>query len=150
VDITLGLHLLGQEAVAAGAPPRRPHWAVGTMPVSDEEHVATARDMRARGARFVTGLDMGMTHARFDASAANARAFVRWLGYTPWQALAASTLESAESLRLGGLVGSLRPGLVADMLTVAGDPADDIAAFGEVLDVVQSGRFVKRAGRALV
>jgi len=44
----------------------------------------TARDMRRRGVRFTTGLDMGMAHAPFDRSAANARAFVQWLGYTPW------------------------------------------------------------------
>ena len=91
-----------------------------------------------------------MAHARFDASAANARAFVLWLGFSPWQALAASTIESAEALRLGGEVGALRAGLVADMMAVAGDPAVDIAGLADVTDVIQAGRPVKLAGRALV
>lgn len=150
VDITVGLHLLGQEAVAAGAPPRTPHWAVAGTPISDEEHLDTARSMRARGVRFVTGLDMGMTHARFDASSANARAFVRWLGYSPWQAIRASTAESAASLRLGGVVGALAPGLAADLLAVAGDPAADITALADATSVVLAGRPVKLAGRVLV
>lgn len=150
VDITFGLFLLAHEAVAAGAPPRAPHWAVAAAPPSDEEHLDTARDMRARGVRFVTGLDMGMTHARFDASAANARAFVTWLGYSPWEAIHASTLESAEALRLGGVTGALRPGLIADMMSVAGDPGRDIAALGTAVDVIQAARPVKLGGRALV
>jgi imidazolonepropionase-like amidohydrolase len=150
VDITVGLLLLGREAVNAGAPPRLPHWAVAATPVAEDEHLETARDMRARGVRFAVGLDMGMTYARFDASSATARAFVTWLGYSAWQAIRASTAESAEALGLGGLVGTLRPGLVADLMSVAGDPARDIAALGAAVDVVQAGRPVKLGGRALV
>jgi imidazolonepropionase-like amidohydrolase len=149
-DVTWGLHLLGQEAVEAGATALRPHWSVAAHPVSVEEHLDTARDMRARGVRFITGLDMGMAHARFDASSANARAFVKWLGYTPWQAIAASTRDTAEAMRLGGEIGALRPGLIADLVSVTGDPALDIAALGTAVDVVQAGRPVKLGGRALV
>ena len=141
---------MAQEAVEAGASPPRPHWSVAAHPVSVEEHLDTVRDMRARGVRFVTGLDMGMAHARFDASAANARAFVKWLDYTPWQALAASTRDTAEAMRLGGEVGAIRPGLVADLVSLAGDPAVDIAALGTAVDVIQAGRPVKLQGRVLV
>lgn len=149
-DVTWGLHLLGDEAVAQGAAPARPHWSVAARPVTVEEHLETARDMRQKGVRFNTGLDMGMAHARFDASSANARAFVKWLGYSPWQAIAASTRETAESMRLGGEIGAIRPGLVADLMTVMGDPAADIGALGHCVDVVQAGRAVKLHGQALV
>jgi imidazolonepropionase-like amidohydrolase len=151
VDVTFGHHLLGLEAVECGqAAPAPAHWSVAAAPVPMEEHLAVTRDMRARGVRFTTGLDMGMAHARFDASAANARAFAKWLGYTPWQALAAATVDSAEALRLGREVGALRPGLAADLLAVAGDPARDLACLADARDVVLTGRPVKRAGRALV
>jgi imidazolonepropionase-like amidohydrolase len=150
VDVTFGLLILGREAAAAGAPARTPHWAVAATPVSDEEHLETARDMRRRGVRFCTGLDMGMAHCRFDASSANARAFVKLLGYSPWEALRASTADSAESLGLGREVGAIRPGLAADLMTVAGDPAADIAALGPAIDVIQAGRPVKLGGRVLV
>jgi imidazolonepropionase-like amidohydrolase len=150
VDVTFGLHLLGHEAVAAGAPPPKPHWSVSASPVTMEEHVEVTRDMRARGVRFITGLDMGMAHARFDASSANARSFVKWFDYSPWQALAVSTIESAEAMRLGHEVGAIRPGFVADLMSVAGDPAEDIAVLGDAVDVIQAGRPVKLAGRSLV
>jgi imidazolonepropionase-like amidohydrolase len=150
VDVTFGLHLLGHEAVEAGAPPPKPHWSVSAAPVSMEEHVEVTRDMRARGVRFINGLDMGMAHARFDASSANARAFVKWFDYTPWQALAASTVESAEAMRLGHETGAIRPGFAADLMSVAGDPAVDIAALGHSVDVIKAGRPVKLGGRPLV
>lgn len=150
VDVTFGLHLLVEEAVAGGASPARPHWSVAAAPVPVEEHIEVARDMRARGVRFITGLDMGMAHARFDASSANARAFVRWFGYTPWEALAASTVESADALRLGGELGAIRPGLAADLVSVAGDPAEDITRLAVAVDVVLGGRPVKLGGRPLV
>jgi imidazolonepropionase-like amidohydrolase len=150
VDVTFGLHLLGHEAVEAGAPPPKPHWSVAAAPVSMEEHVEVTRDMRSRGVRFINGLDMGMAHARFDASSANARAFVKWFDYTPWQALAASTVESAEAMRLGRETGAIRPGLAADLMSVAGDPAADIARLGDAVDVVLAGRPVKLGRRPLV
>jgi imidazolonepropionase-like amidohydrolase len=150
VDVTFGLGLLAQEAVEAGAPAPRPHWSVSAAPVSMEEHVEVTREMRARGVRFITGLDMGMAHARFDASSANARAFVKWFGYSPWQALAVSTIDSADAMRLGHEVGAIRPGYVADLMAVVGDPAVDIAALGDALDVIQAGRPVKLGRRALV
>jgi imidazolonepropionase-like amidohydrolase len=150
VDVTFGLHLLGHEAVEAGAPPPKPHWSVAAAPVSMEEHVEVTRDMRSRGVRFINGLDMGMAHARFDASSANARAFVKWFDYTPWQAMAASTVESAESMRLGTETGAIRPGLLADLMSVAGDPAADIARLGDAVDVVLAGRPVKLGRRPLV
>jgi imidazolonepropionase-like amidohydrolase len=108
------------------------------------------RDMRGRGVRFITGLDMGMAHARFDASSANARAFVKWFDFSSWQALAVSTLGSAEAMRLGHEIGAIRPGHAADLMSVAGDPAVDIAALGEAVDVVQAGRPVKLGRRPLV
>ena len=150
VDITFGLHLLGHEAVEAGAPPPKPHWSVAAAPVSMEEHVEVTRDMRHRGVRFINGLDMGMAHARFDASSANARAFVKWFDYSPWQAVAASTVESAEAMRLGHETGAIRPGLAADLMSVAGDPSVDIAALGHAVDVILTGRPVKLGGRPLV
>jgi imidazolonepropionase-like amidohydrolase len=150
VDVTFGLLILGREAAAAGAPARTPHWAVATRPVTDEEHLETARDMRRHGVRFCTGLDMGMAHCRFDASSANARAFVKLLGYSPWEALRASTADSAESLGLGHEVGAIRPGLAADLVSVAGDPAVDVATLASAIDVIQAGRPVKLADRVLV
>jgi imidazolonepropionase-like amidohydrolase len=47
-------------------------------------------------------------------------------------------------------VGAIRPGLVADLVAVEGDPTEDLARLRRVRDVIQGGRAVVRAGRALV
>jgi imidazolonepropionase-like amidohydrolase len=83
-------------------------------------------------------------------SAANAWSFVDLLGFTNWEALAASTVDTAESLRIGSETGAIQAGLSADLLAVAGDPADDIEDLFKPTDVVVQGRLVKRDGRALV
>lgn len=150
-DPTTGHILLGDVRIKAGeVPPRVPHWAVSAKTVPEEEHGAILRDMRNRGVRFVTGLDMGMAHGEFDLSAANAWSFVELLGFTNWEALAASTVDTAESLRIGTETGAIRSGLSADLMAVSGDPAANIKDLFNCMDVVVAGRMVKRDGRALV
>ena len=150
VDVTFGHMLVGVEREKAGASSHRPHWSVAATPVTNEEHVTVTRDMRAKGVRFITGLDMGMSTAPFDGSANNARSFVAYLGYTPWEAIRASTLDSATALGLGSFTGSLKPGMSADLMSVRGDPAKEIATLGDCVDVVLEGKPVKLGGKSLV
>ncbi len=48
-------------------------------------------------------------------------------GLTPMQAIVATTKTAAECSRIGGQVGTLEPGKLADLLVVDGDPLADIA-----------------------
>tara|TARA_B110000438_G_scaffold215431_1_gene207777 strand:- start:178 stop:981 length:804 start_codon:yes stop_codon:yes gene_type:complete len=150
VDPTIGLSVLGTEARAAGAPQRQLHWGVSAARPSPEQTIEVLKDMRDKGVRYTTGLDMGMAYADYDKSAYNAISFVELLGYTPWEAIAASTSVTAEALRVNGTVGSLRSGMIADMMSVAGDPSEDIRALAISTDVVKGGVPVKLGGRALV
>jgi imidazolonepropionase-like amidohydrolase len=150
VDPTYGHHLIGVEMREEGAELKPPHPLVAASPVTDHDNIESARRMREMGVRFITGLDMGMATAPFHRSGSNARAFVISLGYTEWEAIEASTKTTAEALRLGREIGSLEPGKVADMLSVEGDPAIDIANLERPMDVIQSGVPVKRGGAALV
>lgn len=150
-DPTTGHIMIGDVRIAAGdVPPRVPHWAVSATTVPEQEHCEVLQDMRARGVRFVTGLDMGMAHGEFDMSAANAWSFVDLLGFTNWEAMAASTVDTAESLRLGSETGAIKTGLSADLMAVSGDPSNDIQDLFDCTDVVMAGRLIKRDGRALV
>ena len=151
VDPTFGHHLLGKEAVAAGlAPPRVPHPLVAASPITEEDHIARAREMHDMGVRFTTGLDMGMAHADFARSASNSRAFVKHLGFSAWEAIAAATKDTAAALRLDSQIGTLEPGKVADLVSMAGDPAGDIENLERSVDVIQAGTPVKLGGAALV
>ncbi|WP_420455936.1 amidohydrolase family protein [Rubrivirga sp.] len=57
--------------------------------------------------------------------------------------LRAATSGNARMLRLEGRIGSVRPGMLADLVAVEGDPSADVAALRRVRLVVQGGRVVR-------
>jgi imidazolonepropionase-like amidohydrolase len=65
-------------------------------------------------------------------------------GQDPMQAIISATSLSAESLGLGGSIGSIAPGYEADLIAVDGDPLRDITALERVSFVMKSGTAVKR------
>ena len=50
---------------------------------------------------------------------------------------------AAEALGLGGETGRIAPGLAADLLVVAGNPAERIQALGDVRMVLARGRVAR-------
>ena len=60
-------------------------------------------------------------------------------GLSPAEALGSATALAADALGLGGVVGRLAPGQVADVLVVGGDPLADITDLGDTRMVVRAG-----------
>ena len=58
--------------------------------------------------------------------------FVRDLGLTPLQAIQCATQTNAFALRLGGKVGEIAVGKLADVIVVNGDPSQDVTMLGEL------------------
>ncbi len=151
VDPTLGHILLGEEErERIGAPPLAPHRMVSANTPTVEDHTETLRAMDRAGVRFMAGFDMGMQHSPHDKSCANAWAFHEWLGWDEWRAIRTVTAVTAEALSIDDVVGSLTPGLEADMAAFQGDPARNIRDLDIADSVIQAGRLVKLHGRALV
>ena len=65
-------------------------------------------------------------------------------GQSPMDAIAGATSLAAESLRLQDTIGSIAPGLEADIVAVDGDPLQDIAAVRRVAFVMKGGKVYKR------
>lgn len=63
-------------------------------------------------------------------------------GMTPMEAIVASTAHAAVALELDDRIGTLAPGMVADVLVVDGDPLRSISDIASVLAVVKSGVIV--------
>jgi imidazolonepropionase-like amidohydrolase len=61
---------------------------------------------------------------------------------TPARALLSATRWAAELLGLDRELGSLAPGLAADVVAVHGDPTADIHAMESVAFVMRAGRVV--------
>ncbi|HEY1764615.1 MAG TPA: amidohydrolase family protein, partial [Opitutaceae bacterium] len=60
-------------------------------------------------------------------------------GLTPWQALQVATLNGAKLLGVEKEVGTVEQGKAADLLVVAGNPLEDIAALRKVETVSKDG-----------
>ena len=142
VNPTIGLGLLAAEARARGDAPSRRNPAMRGNAPPREQGLEIIRDMHARGVRFTSGLDMGMAYADFNRAPAEAWAFVEQIGLTPWQAIRLMTSQSAEALRIGGEVGAIARGKIADLAAFAGDPGVDIRALDRPMYVVREGELV--------
>jgi imidazolonepropionase-like amidohydrolase len=63
-------------------------------------------------------------------------------GMPPAQVLVAATGGNARILGLDSTVGAVKPGLLADLVAVAGDPTRDMAAVRAVRLVIKGGVLV--------
>lgn len=64
-------------------------------------------------------------------------------GQQPMDAIVTATSRSAESLHLGNQIGTIAPGMEADMIAIDGNPLQDITAVRRVTFVMKSGKVFK-------
>ena len=64
-------------------------------------------------------------------------------GQSPMAALTSATSLTAESMRLGDQIGTIAPGMQADIIAVKGDPTRDITALRDVMFVMKGGTVFK-------
>jgi len=89
------------------------------------------------------------TDATAGAHGQNYREFivrVRDGGQDPMQALISVTSLSAESLRLGNEIGSIAPGMQADIVAFDGNPLQDVTAAGRAVFVMKGGKVYENLG----
>src|SRR5216117_1236677 len=97
--------------------------------------------LRTHGLKMVMGTD-----ANAGAHGRNARETIERVrfGQKPMEALIDLTSHGAESMNLQNLIGSITPGLEADLVAVDGDPLTDITALERVRFVMKAGKLYKR------
>jgi imidazolonepropionase-like amidohydrolase len=62
---------------------------------------------------------------------------------SPLDAITSATSLGAEAIKMGDQIGSIAPGMQADMIAVQGDPTKDITALRRVMFVMKGGRVYK-------
>ena len=105
-------------------------------------HVASFRRAHQAGARIAAGADSG-TPLNFHGSLLPELELMVKYGMTPLEAIHSATSVAADALGLTGETGRLMEGYAADLLAVAGEPAERIGALDEVRLVLARGAIIK-------
>lgn len=81
----------------------------------------------AAGVKFVVGTDTGFAMTPYgEFHATELELLMKYAGLSELEAIQAGTWNAGIVLNLEGEVGAVAPGLLADLLVVAGDPSEDI------------------------
>ncbi|KAK9415579.1 hypothetical protein SUNI508_10419 [Seiridium unicorne] len=101
--------------------------------------VDNLRKMREIGIRLVTGTDSGIGLCRFERYA-DGLTVLADVGYTSREIIAASTEAAAEVCGLERETVRLEAGFAADLAAFAGNPLENVTAYGEPRFVMALGR----------
>lgn len=104
---------------------------------------AWARALVEAGVPVAVASDAGVRFTRFRDFTDTLRCATDVLGRGPAEAVASVTGHAARAIGLGDELGSVAPGMVADLTVLQGGTAD---RFGRVAEVLRDGRTVVRDG----
>ncbi len=116
-----------------------------------EAAIDTLKKMKARGIRICIGGDYGFAWTPQGTNAKDLGTFVDLLGFTPMEAIQAATKHGGAIMNMGGELGQIREGFLADLLLVDGDPLRDVRILEDkdrILAIMKDGRFHKAPDRA--
>lgn len=111
-------------------------------------HDLVRRAVKTRGLKIVFGTD-----AVAGAHGRNAEEFINRVrdgGVDPMAAMVSANSLGAEALGMADQIGSIAPGLQADIIALNGDPLKDITAVRRVVFVMKGGIVYKNAPRRVV
>lgn len=117
-----------------------------------EQNQKVYGEMRRRGIRVLPGGDYGFPWNPTGENARDLKLFVDVLGYTPTETLVAATRLGAQLMDMGAELGQIKPGFLADLLLVDGDPLADIGILQQadrLLAIMQDGKFHKQPSPAV-
>ncbi len=137
-------YLLNKEKYL-GTPGYTPEGFAAMEKVLSLNHELVKRASNTPGLKIVFGTD-----AVAGAHGRNAEEFidrVRDAGVDPMTAMVSANSLAAEALGMANQIGSVAPGLEADIIAIDGDPLKDITAVRRVVFVMKGGVVYRNDGR---
>jgi imidazolonepropionase-like amidohydrolase len=108
--------------------------------------VETMKKMHRRGIRVLIGGDYGFAWTPQGTNAKDLEYFVDMIGMSPMEAIMAATRYGGQIMGMGEELGQIKPGFLADMLLVDGDPLANVRILQEknrLLAIMKDGKFYK-------
>ena len=105
------------------------------------------RAMHKRGIRVLPGGDYGFAFTPHCQNARDLEFFVKYLGFTPMEAIRATTLYGGQIMMRPKELGLVKDGFLADLLLVDGDPLANLSILRDpkrLLAVMKDGVFAKQ------
>jgi len=104
------------------------------------------RAMHKRGIRILPGGDYGFAMTPHCQNARDLEFFVKYLGFTPMEAIRSATLYGGQIMMKPNELGVVKDGYLADLLLVDGDPLANLSILRDpkrILAVMKDGVFAK-------
>jgi imidazolonepropionase-like amidohydrolase len=111
-----------------------------------EAAIVSLAKMHKRGIRVLPGGDYGFAFTPHCQNARDLEFFVKYLGFTPMEAIRSTTLYGGQIMMRPDELGAIREGYLADLLLVDGDPLANLSILRDpkrLLAVMKDGAFVK-------
>ena len=105
------------------------------------------RAMHKRGIRILPGGDYGFAMTPHCQNARDLEFFVKYLGFTPMEAIRSATLYGGQIMMKPDELGIVKEGFLADLLLVDGDPLANLSILRDpkrLLAVMKDGVFHKQ------
>ena len=104
------------------------------------------KELKKRGVRVLPGGDYGFAWNPIGADARDIEHFVNLLGFSPMDAILSATKLGGEIMMAGNEMGQIKPGYLADMILVDGNPVANVKLLqdaNKLLMVMKDGQFHK-------
>jgi imidazolonepropionase-like amidohydrolase len=115
-----------------------------------EAGIANMKRLKECGVRILPGGDYGFAWNPIGTNARDIEHFVELLGFSPMDAVVSATRLGGEIMMKGGELGQVKPGFLADLLLVDGNPLVDVAILQDasrLLAIMKDGAFHKAPSR---
>jgi imidazolonepropionase-like amidohydrolase len=120
--------------------------------IIDEGQRRVIPEMRKRGIRVLPGGDYGFVYNPHGRNAWEFELFQHKFGFEPAEILAAATRGGAGIMGMADELGQIKPGYLADLLVIDGDPLSDVTLLQDkdnLRIIMQEGKFYKRSSPRL-
>jgi len=108
--------------------------------------IKNMKELKKRGVRVLPGGDYGFAWNPNGTNARDIEHFVNLLGYSPMDAILSATKLGGEIMMMGGELGQIKPGYLADLILVDGNPLANVKILqdaNKLLAIMKDGAFHK-------